>query len=222
MALSLQELQSGSGQKASEKPKLWPDWHQQTAVCIGSGPSLTAEQLVMVHSYRKHGAAKLRAIAINDCGLRRMMPLAAPWADILYAADQRWWQFYKPAFTGLRISGEPVKGIETMPLTMLARREPMPREPGSVVSGDHSGFQALGLALTLGATRIILLGYDCGGNKRNCHDNREPRFKSEPPFDQWVEKYNQVPARWPYVEILNCSPQSRITAFPKIELREVL
>lgn len=222
MALSLPESQSGSEKKASVRPSGWPDWHQQICVCIATGPSLTEEQLTMVHSYRKHGAAKLNAIAINDAGLRRRLPLAAPWADILYAADQRWWQFYKPAFTGLRVSGEEVKGVETIPLTMLARGEPMPREAGSVVSGDHSGFQALGLALTLGATRIILLGYDCGGNKRNCHDNREPRFKSEPPFDQWVEKYNQVPGRWPHVEFINCSPQSRISAFPKKEIREVL
>ena len=222
MALSLPESRLESQRRASAKPSKWPDWHQQTCVCIASGPSLTAEQLTMVHSYRKYGAMTLRAIAINDCGLRRNLPLAAPWADILYAADQRWWRFYKPAFTGLRISGEPVKDVETIPLTMLARQEPMPREPGSVVSGDHSGFQALGLALTLGATRIILLGYDCGGNKRNCHENREPQFKSEPPFDQWTAKYNQVPARWPHVEIINCSPQSRISAFPKTEIREVL
>lgn len=222
MALSLPESRSESQRRESAKPSKWPDWHHQTCVCIASGPSLTEEQLVMVHSYRKHGAMTLRAIAINDCGLRRCLPLAAPWADILYAADQRWWQFYKPAFTGLRISGEEVKDVETTPLTMLARGEPMPREPGSVVSGDHSGFQALGLALTLGATRIILLGYDCGGNKRNCHPNREPRFSSEPPFDQWAAKYNQVSGRWPHVEIINCSPQSRISAFRKTEIREVL
>jgi len=222
MALSLQESGSGLQKRASEKQSNWPDWHQQTCVCIGTGPSLTEEQLVMVHSYRKHGSAAMRAIAINDAGLRRCLPLAAPWADILYAADARWWQFYNPAFTGLRISGEEVKDVETVPLTMLARGEPMPREPGSVVSGDHSGFQALGLALTLGATRIILLGYDCGGNKRNAQPNREPRFSSEPPFHGWAEKYHQVPARWPHVEIINCSPQSIITAFPKNELREII
>ncbi len=222
MALSLRELQSGSEKKASERLSKWPDWHQNTCVLIASGPSLTAEQLTMVHSYRKHGAMTMRAIAVNDCGLRRNLPLAAPWADVLYGADHTWWEFYKPAFTGLRVSGEPVKGVDTVSLTMLAHREPMPREPGSVVSGDHSGFQALGFALTLGSTRILLLGYDCGGNKRNCHSGREPRFSSEPPFDQWIEKYNQVPGRWPHVEIINCSPQSRITAFRKTELREVL
>ena len=222
MALSLPESQSESQRRESEKPKQWPDWYQQTCVCIGTGPSLTEEQLAMVQNYRKHGAMTLRAIAINDAGLERNLPLSAPWADILYAADGKWWQFYKPSFEGLRVSGEKVKDVETIQLKMLARRELMPRVPGSVVSGDHSGFQALGLALTLGAVRILLLGYDCGGNKRNCHSNREPRFSTEPPFDQWADKYMQVPKRWPFVEILNCSPQSRITAFPKAEIGEVL
>ena len=222
MALSLPATQDASSKRASEKQSKWPDWHQNTCVCIGTGPSLTAEQLMMVRSYRRHGAATMRAIAINDAGLHRCLPFAAPWADILYAADHTWWEFYKPAFTGLRVSGEPVKDIETIPLNMLARQEPMPREPGSVVSGDHSGFQALGLALTLGATRIILLGYDCGGNKRNARPDREPRFSSEPPFAAWADKYRQVPARWPHVEIINCSPQSTITAFRKTDLREIL
>lgn len=222
MALSLPESQNASGNPTKETPKAWPNWKQQTAICMASGPSLTAEDVALVKNQREFGAMAVHTIAINDCGLTRREPLAAPWADILYAADQKWWRFYKPSFTGLRVSGEKVEGVETWPLKMLARNELMPKVPGSVVSGDHSGFQALGLALTLGATRIILLGYDCGGNRRNCHTDREPQFATEPPFDNWVSKYQQVVDQWRNVEMINCSPQSRITCFPKRELREVL
>lgn len=232
MALSLPASRGESPKRETDKQSAWPDWKQQTCVCIASGPSLTAEDVALVKNYRMHGAMMVRAIAINDCGLARRLPLAAPWADILYAADAKWWSFYRPAFTDLRVSGEPVPPIQsqrgppieiqTIPLTMLARGESMPRVPGSVVSGDHSGFQALGLALTLGATRILLLGYDCGGSRRNCHKDRERQFSTEPPFDQWVPKYQQAADQWPKVEIINCAMNSRITVFPKRPLGECL
>ncbi len=222
MALSLPVSRGESLKREIVKPNEWPNWTHQTAVCMASGPSLTADDVELVKNQRMHGAQAVHTIAINDCGLSRRLPLAAPWADILYAADQRWWKFYQPAFMDLRVSGEPVEGVDTRPLTMLARGEPMPKVPGSVVSGDHSGFQALGLALTLGATRIFLLGYDCGGPRRNCHKNREPQFCTQPPFDNWVGKYQQVVDQWRNVEVINCSLQSRITCFPKRELREVI
>jgi hypothetical protein len=177
----------------------------------------------------------VRVIAINDCGLARRQPISAPWADILYAADARWWQFYQPAFTGMRVSGEKVPdvklptgemvGVPTQQLEMLTTgRAPMPREPGQVVHGNHSGFQALGLALSLGAARVLLLGYDCGVNfgRRGAHKNREKQFCRESPYDKWTEPYNQVPGRWPNVEVINCAPESNLRIFPKQELREIL
>lgn len=199
----------------------WPDWTGRTVVCIATGPSLDAEQIERVREHRQ--ADKCRVIAINEAGLRRYLPLAAPWADVLYAADRVWWSHYLPGFYGLRVSGEPVPNVNTTPLKMLERDEPMPREPGSVVSGGHSGFQALGLALTLGATRIILLGYDCGGGPtRNCHTNRPEKFMRRTGMDRWIETYNRVPREWPHVTIFNCGKYSRMNAFPKKSLEDVL
>jgi hypothetical protein len=222
MALSLPASRDASLKRENTKQSAWPDWKNQTCVLMASGPSLTAADVDLVKNYRMHGAMTLRTIAINDCGLARRLPLAAPWADILYAADQKWWRFYQPAFTDLRVSGEKVDGVETQPLTMLARGEPMPRIPGSVVSGDHSGFQALGLALSLGVSRIWLLGYDCGGKRRNCHTGREPQFATRPPFENWIKKYKQAADEWPKVEIVNCSADSAITVFQKRPLSEVI
>jgi hypothetical protein len=236
MALSLPESRKESQKRENDQPSVWPNWNQQTVVCMASGPSLTAEDIALVENQRKFGAQTIRTIAINDCGLARHLPMSAPWADILYAADARWWQHHRPSFTGLRVSGEkvlPVKNprdgrtteVETQVLKMLTTgRAPMPYEPGSVVHGNHSGFQALGLALTLGAARIFLLGYDCGkiGGQAWAHPDRDAGFKRQSPYDKWAEPYNQVPGRWPYVEIINCSAHSVITVFPKRPLGEVI
>ena len=236
MALSLPASRGASRKREKDHASVWPNWNQQTVVIIASGPSLTVEDIQLVENQRKYGAVMTRTIAINDCGLVRRLPKSAPWADILYAADARWWHRHQPSFKQMRVSGEEVKPIKdpgvgkdievpTQPLKMLTTgRVPMPYEPGSVVHGNHSGFQALGLALTLGAARIFLLGYDCGtlAGKRWAHEDRDPSFKKESPHATWLNPYKQVPGRWPYVEIINCAANSAITAFPKRPLSEVI
>lgn len=206
--------------RASASTK-WPDWNGATAVLVATGPSLTAEDVALVRDNAKH----LRVIAINEAGLPQYAPLAAPFADILYAADRAWWQHYRPTRPDYQrhVSGEVVEGVETIALTMLERGQPMPREPGAVVSGGHSGFQALGLALTLGAARILLLGFDCGGGPaRNCHADRPAQFKRQVNMRAWADFYNTVPREWPHVEVVNCGQYSTITAFDKRALENVL
>ena len=221
---------SSCDEKANAKPSksLWPDWTGETVVCIATGPSLTAGQLDFLK-----GLVGVKVIAVSEAGLPEYHPLSYPWADILYSADNNWWRHYRPrAFGPMFVSGEPVKEItvdgktspafETVAIKCLQRDEPMPREPGAVLSGDHSGFQALGLALTLGASRIVLLGYDAKGAPRNAHTNRPAKFtRNEPPYANWCRFYDRVPAQWPDVEIINCSPRTGITAFPQRDIREV-
>ena len=230
MTQSSAERRSESILGDDDKPSPWPDWSGDTVVCVATGPSLTAEDVQRVHGRRMLDRCKV--IAINEAGLTQYKPLAAPWADILYAADQKWWRHYVPEFYGLRVSGEPVPraeqngqvfpAIHTVPLKMLERGELMPREPGSVVSGGHSGFQALGLALTLGAARILLLGYDCGGPQRNCHADRPAHFQNDANMNRWIQCYNRVPHEWPMVTVINCSMISRIAAFNKLPLEDAI
>ena len=58
-------------------PKMWTN---SVAVCLGGGPSLNKEDIE--YCREKKG---VRFIAINDA--YRL----APFADILYAADKKWW-----------------------------------------------------------------------------------------------------------------------------------
>ncbi len=193
-------------------------------MCVATGPSLTPEQVDYVHRARIDD--RCRVIAVNEAGLRQYLPLSAPWADILYAADRKWWEHYIPEFYGMRVCGD-----HTMPkvanvhqLDVLQTEQPMPRVPGRVLSGGHSGFQALNMALGLGAQRVILVGYDCGGPERNCHKDRPAVMTrlGRPPFEYWVQQYNRVPKEFPNRRVILCAQHSRITAFEKSELEDVL
>ena len=79
----LLQTQKKSSQSIAE------DWIGETVVCIGGGPSLTLADVTSI-------AGKARVIAINDA--YRM----APWADMLYACDLKWWRWHDgaPYFLG--------------------------------------------------------------------------------------------------------------------------
>ena len=195
-------------------------------MCIAAGPSLTEHDLGVVENYRRNGGRTVHAIAINNVGLAESAPLCAPWADIMYAADRVFWDHYRPDFAGMRVTGDPpINDYEQVQLKMLATgTDRMPRTPGSVITGNHSGFQALGLALTLGVSCVYLLGYDCGviAGERWAHPDRDEKFRRESPFQNWLPAYQQVAAEWPLVEIINCSMQSHLEVFRKVPIKELL
>ena len=177
-------------------------------------------------------------IAINEAGLGIYRPLSAPWADVLYAADATWWRHYQPEFYGYRISGQPIEertvslngrtvtqvGVKTLVLEIPPTDRPFERHKvGYAVSGGHSGFQALQLAITCGATKTILIGYDAGQDGgRNCHHNRPDHFKRDVNMNNWVAPYRRLADAWPDDEVLNATIRSKIDAFPRVRLEDVL
>lgn len=201
----------------------WPDWSGRTAACIATGPSLTAKQIQFIRD------ADIATIAINDAGLECRLPVAAPWADILYAADIAWWQFYRPAFRGLRVCGTSEKGGGTAislglaDLTVLCETGAPTYKPGFAAHGGHSGYQALQIAISLGAVRVILIGYDCkpSGNQTNYFGNKPKEIFKESPYAEWVRGFAglKIPQG---VEVINCTPGSAISCFRRAQLVEVL
>lgn len=63
-----------------------PAWAGKAAVCIATGPSLTEAQLQLVRAAR--AADQVRVITVNDAYL------VAPFADVLYYADEKWRQWH--------------------------------------------------------------------------------------------------------------------------------
>src|SRR5690349_3855481 len=65
---------------------------------MATGPSLTRDVVTRVAAAKVFGGA--RVIAINDAYLM------APWADVLYFADPRWWDWQRDPERYRKAAGE--------------------------------------------------------------------------------------------------------------------
>lgn len=190
-------------------PRLWPG---ETFVCLGSGPSLTAEDVDVCRG-------RSRVIAVNDT--HRL----APWAEVLYAADAKWWRWFAEAqgeFAGLKYTIASSFGECGSCATPLQNTGPSGLEtsPTGLRTGRNSGYQAINLAVHLGARRIVLLGYDMRGD----HFFGSHRDKTRPPFAQCIPLFKTLvqPLAQLGIEIVNCSRSTAIDAFSQKPLAEVL
>lgn len=192
-------------------PRLWPG---STIVCLASGPSLTADDAAYV-------CGRARAIAINTTYLR------APWADVLYACDWKWWSWHQgaPTFQGLKYALQP--GAERWPGVQVLRntgREGLELDPAGLRTGRNSGYQAINLAVHLGAARILLLGYDMQRTGGREHWHPAHPDASQGQYGRFLQMFPTLvePLAAVGVEIINCTRETALTCFPRMPLREAL
>ena len=132
-------------------------WEGETVAVIASGPSLTQGDCNRLYG-------NVRTIAVNDSWR------LCPWADMLYAADHRWWKRheYIADFRGERWTqnqgprGWPADA-ESHGMTVVTSKhqgQGISLDPLHIHTGWNSGFQALNLAVLFGAAEILLLGVD--------------------------------------------------------------
>lgn len=198
-------------------------WPGATMACLATGPSLTAEDCAMVRG-------KARVIAINDA--YRL----APWADILFSADRRWWPHHQgvPSFHGMKVGIGSAPGLanpfpQYPEITVLANvgYAGLSDDPGGVTNGSNSGFSALGLAVLLGASRILLLGYDMSYDQGRAHffgDHPSGLRQTESLYPSFRRAFESLvdPLKARGVEVLNCTRRTALTAFPRMALEEAL
>ncbi len=193
-------------------PRLWPGG---TILCVASGPSLTQEDV-------DYCRGKVDATIVINTSYRM-----APWADVLYAADEHWWGWHKgvPDFTGLKFScssGAAKWGVSILKNT---GSDGLEVSPDGVRTGRNSGFQATNIAVHLGASKIIWLGYDMqNGPKGESHWHGDHPDARQSPFSIFIEKFNSLrdPLKELGIEVWNCSRRTALKAFPVRPLREVL
>jgi len=190
-------------------------WPGSTITILGGGPSLTEEDVRYVGE-RPH---LTRVIAIKDAYL------LAPWADVLYACDVSWWRYFNgaPTFRGLKYTLEaPYPGVVQLRNTGM---EGLELDPSGLRTGQNSGYQAINLAVHLGATRVLLLGYDCWpapDGRQNWFPKHRPHLDS--PYPIFLQLFSTIvdPLTAAGVEVINCSRTTLLRAFPRIPLEEVL
>ena len=200
-----------------------PLWAGEAAVVVAGGPSLTRAQV-------DHCRGRARVLVIND-GYR-----LAPWADLLYFCDKRWyaWHEARPefrAFEGRRVTLDnielPAKSIRNMGWNPRQGKCGLYPEPDGVYNGRNGGYQALCLAVHLGAKRILLLGYDMkAAEAARSHwfgdhpIETKPRVFADtmrPCFDHLV-----APLKERGVEVINCTPGSALACWPMRDLTQAL
>jgi hypothetical protein len=180
---------------------------------MATGPSLTPEDVDYVRG-------KATTVVINDAFR------LAPWADALYACDAKWWYWHwlKGAreFAGLKFSldssAKRYPGVQVLRNTGETGLE---LDPSGVRTGRNSGYQAIGVAVHLGAKKVVLLGYDMNGDGH--FFGRHPDG-TKPPFNVCLQRFTTLvdPLKQAGVEVVNCTPNTALTCFPCAPLRETL
>lgn len=197
-------------------------WPGETVACLATGPSLTQADCDGLRG-------KVRVIAINDA--HRL----APWADVLYSSDRRWWPHYKgvSSFTGLKYGvgsglnkSNPFSGYPEIQVLKNTGYSGIETEPNGLRTGRNSGYAAINLAVHFGAARILLLGYNMshhhgahffGDHPVGLHQTSGlyPGFRRS--FDSMV-----APLKALGVEVINCTTNTSLHTFPQQPWREVL
>lgn len=188
-------------------PRLWPG---ETVVCIATGPSLTAADVDACRG-------RARVIAVNNAHE------LAPWADVLYAHDRKWWGWHKgvPGFTGLKYAGE-VTPFPDVQLVGRGTEHGLSTDPRTVNHGNNSGYQAIGMAVHFGAARILLLGYDMQGGHHHFFGTHPDQ--SKPPFEFCLKAFATLPPALAAVgvDVINCTRRTALTVFPQMAIEDAL
>ena len=92
-----------------------------------------------------------------------------------------------------------------------------------MVSGSNSGYQAINLAYLLGATRIILLGFDMSNHSGLSHffGDHPDEFAGGSDPKRFIAGVNTIKPEDYGIEIINCSRVTELDAFPRMSLEDL-
>ena len=202
-------------------------WAGQTCYLVGGGPALRGFDFGQLRG--------LHTIAINRAFLD------CPEAEVVCFSDGRFWRWWGPDGTegqslpghpGLKItvqSDRKVSHPTVLNMTGTGRRGLETRR-NRLRHGNSTGCASMNVAWHLGAARIVLLGYDGkpapdGGD--NYHGGHPVGYAKANPrltaYDKMAPYYEpiglELAAR--RVEVINASPDSAITCFPRVTLSSI-
>lgn len=183
-------------------------------VCIASGPSLTAEDCEVVRLWRERTGG--RVIVVNTS--YRM----APWADVLYACDTKWWDESIDAVrrtTAAELWTQSKDAARRHGLQLINGRRGKGLGRDAVHYGGNSGYQAVNLAYLWGAKRIVLLGYDMQhtGRKGHWHGDHPWKLGVKPPVRDWIPRFSVMAEGLVAegVEVINATRETALTCFAR-------
>lgn len=210
--------------------RIAPDWRGEDAFIVAGGTSIRPEDLEALRA-----RPRAHVLVINSSYL------AAPWAEVLFFADDRWIKRESKERPGklAAFTGEILTIVETSKLERLRRLKVLsPRrhnglatDRGSIVMERTSLQGALNICLHKAPRRIVLLGADnrdgapLADGSPNIHHHDEYPWPRK--HETWNVKAKQMagtvePLKRAGIEVINASLISTFPWWPKVDFLEWL
>ena len=196
------------------------DWNDKPVALVGGGPSLSGFDLDQLRR-------RYRVVAVNAS------IFDLPWAEAGFSLDRRamrhWWPKLRAATMPLYFA-IPDHYLVNFYMPPTPNMRFIRRHPGAYFSaydwmitcGGTSGYGALQLAFKKGAREITLFGFDYGASPSGAwhHNEGHYNFFQGQQAHKWREFAASFDVAAPVlkaagVKVLNASPHSAITAFPR-------
>jgi len=218
------------------------DFSGKPGVIIGTGPSLTAEQLDYIAEARALDAC--RVFGVNNAFQ------CAPYLDVLMSCNVEWWDYYADDAQFMEFRerfdcdlwtwDKPTAKLQDVNHVWGKWGDSFSTNPDFIHYGHSSGFQILNLAYHYGVREFILVGYDMrylpGYDRRHRKAGAGRHFFGEYPkelqhwpnvgpkgeFTGLLKVFKTIDTRALGVKIVNCSPDSALDFFETEELKDVL
>jgi len=228
------------------------EWTGETACILGGGPSLLyglglSDEAIRQCMARERGISDFEPVARIKLRARRVIAVndsykIAPWAQYLFFSDKSWYDVHRYALFNLNGTRKVVCSKQVVQfytqddlcfLSKSRKRDGIQTKRQDEISWNlNSGAAAINLAVLLGVTRIVLLGFDMkGGEGQSHHHGWHPQKQPQkgrdvhlPPWEKYRQRMRIIKrdADQLGVEIINCSPGSSIKEFPIWSLEEAL
>lgn len=175
-----------------------PDWRGRTVTCIASGPSLTLEDCRMVAG----------PIVVTNSTFRLV-----PWADALFFFDPPWWRVnakeVRETFAGRVFTQSlvPLKGVNCV------------RRDLRFKSFGNAGANAVSFAIAAGASKVVMLGYDCAltDGRAHHHADHPSPLRNCDTIARWPQQFARL-ADWAArrgARVVNASRVTALECFPR-------
>lgn len=196
-------------------PRLWPD---STIAILASGPSLTREDV-------EYCRGKCRTIVIKET------VRLAPWADVFYAPDKKFFEYngwegtaMLEGFAGLRFTLDHFVSADVATYLQIGDKTGLSLDPTTLNTGQDSGYACINLAVLLGATKIVLLGYDMHDDHGRDHWFGSHSWQTRPPYSQMLPFYPSLvePLRAAGVTVVNATKGSALECWQYQPLAQAL
>lgn len=190
------------------------------AILLASGPSLDDNTIKIIEKYKDE-------YIIFGCNDTYTL---CDFIDVFYACDGKWWKVHATSFfekyknlqhvytqdadTATRYKINLVKGKHSNGIST---------NPQEIHWGSNSGFQQLNLALLMGCSKFILVGYNMQSvaGKTHFFTDRDSSLMRNSPYPTFQKAFKHIQKELkPY--IVNCTPNSALSMFRQADLEEEL